>query len=432
MTYVAPFLLPARITCTMTDFYARAGEHHKAEMVSQRLPLNSVQLNISIKSLGKADNADKATDIMKRVLTESQVDPSIAHFGTLMNAWAESSHPDAVEQAFAVLRLMNENPKCIELGIRPNTVTFNSLLKCISKSKSKEAGKWAVEVLDDMERRYKAGDNNAKPDQISFSIVIKTCLQVRDVERAETLMDSLENSDSPSDIRTYADIMNHWAKAGTPEAAERSEKILAHMKQLATTKNFSLKPDVYSYNIAMNAWSKSGHPESEERMWRLYEKMKEEDVESDFVTYTTLISFFSKSKQRQVMQRADSLLQSMEESKHSDNQPDHRHFVPLIKGWLSIGDMENATQVLMSFANARKAKPSRAIIGMVTQGWIKAGNLEQATSLITKMQELNDAQLIPEGPTNQTYNSLLAAWIESSHPDRARNIDKLVERLATL
>ena len=366
------------------------------------------------------------------MLSVSEFEPTIKTFGTLMNAWAESSRPDAVDQAFAVLRLMNEDPKCIHLGLRPNTVIFSSLLKCLSNSNGSDAGKKAVEILDEMECRYKAGDDNVKPNEIAFTLAIRTCLEVGDTERAEALMGRMEKSDAPPDVRTYIEIMHHWSKVGTPKAAEQAEQLLTRMKQLARTMNPALKPNAYAYNIAMNAWARSSDSDTCGRMWRLYQQMEEDNVEPDFVTFTTLITFFAKLKEEELLERADSLLLCMEKSKRPDCLPDFRHFVPVIRGWLSIdgNGVENATQVLMRFIDSPRAKPSPEVIDMVMQGWIKAGDVDRATSLVDKMQELDDANLVPEGPNSTTYNSLLRAWQKiSTHPMKSGNVKKIKERL---
>jgi pentatricopeptide repeat protein len=277
-----------------------------------------------------------------------------------------------------------------------------------------------------------------KPNVIVYSLAIKLCLQAEDTESAQTLMDRMEKSGTPPNVRTYSAILNHWSKAGTPEAAERAEQILMHMKQLAKTKNPGLKPGVFSFNIAMNAWAKSGHSESGQRMWRLYEEMKAEKIEPDFVTYTTLITFFSKSKERKMIQQADFLLQCVEKSKRPDLQPDYRHYVPVIKGWLSIGDVHNATGVLQRSVNkyldtkGTEVAPNAIIIDVVMQGWIKAGNLQQATALVENMQDLRDNKKLPEGPDLRSYTVLLEAWKKSKHPESATHFQKIESEIKTL
>jgi hypothetical protein len=206
------------------------------------------------------------------------------------------------------------------------------------------------------------------------------------------------------------------------------------MNQLASSDKPALKPDVYCYNIVMNAWSKTRHTDSGMRMWMLYEQMKKDNVAADSTTYTTLISFFAVSKDQIQLQRATFLLQCMEENEQPELRPDFRHFVPIIKGWLSTGNVDTATKVLMRFANTSNSAvyPHPSIIDMVMHQWLQVGDLETATSLIYKFGELKDANDLPKGPHSQSYKSLLEAWNMSKHPEKSVNIQKLQNGLATL
>jgi pentatricopeptide repeat protein len=284
-------------------------------------------------------------------------------------------------------------------------------------------------MLNEMESRYRAGDNNVTPDSISFNLAIRTCLQTGDTERAEVVMDRMEQSATPPDTRTYNQILQHWSKVGTGEAAERIEQIIARMKEPTS------KPDCYSYSIAMSAWSKTGHSNGYERMWRLYEQMEKENLEPNFLVMTTLITALSKSKDQRWVERADALLQDMNDGKRPSIAPDHRLYVPVIRGWLDIGDLENATRLLMRFAYARSStprctKPNSMIVDIVTREWIKAGNLVRATSLVDNIQALKDANLLPEGPGPHTYRHLVEAWVSSMHPERAVNVQRLCDKIA--
>ena len=166
--------------------------------------------------------------------------------------------------------------------------------------------------------------------------------------------------------------------------------------------------------------------------------MKEDNVEPNVVTFNTLITFFAKSKERKVLERADSLLQYMEKSERADLRPDHRQYMPVIKGWLSFGDSNNASRVLIrqvqQYIDTQRpgTAPNAIIMNMVMQGWIKVGDLDRATSLIAKMQELKDADLLPEGPNSRTYENLHDAWRRSTHPAKSANMQKLRDRLAQL
>lgn len=362
------------------DIYARAGKgQDKIETMSHLQLRDPIELNILIKSLGKADMADRATALLQKALDESH-----------------------------------------------------------SKTGSKDAAEKAVEILYEMENRSRVGDNTVKPDAITYTLVLRVCLQAGDMEKAEEVMGRMEKSNAtPPTTQTYAAILDHYAKVGTKEAAERTEKILSHMQQLAKTKDPSLKPDVFSYTICMKAWAKSrGCNNACERMWGLDERMKEDNVQPSAPTSSTLITCLTKSKERVAMERADSLLQTMEQSNRSDLEPDFRHFLPVLEGWLRYGNVIKAARVpkrqIDKYQETRKAEaaPNAATIDMVVQGFIRTGELDKATMLVQKMQDLKDTNLLPEGPDHRMYSSLLNAWKRSSRPDKSTNIEQLQARIA--
>jgi hypothetical protein len=210
------------------------------------------------------------------------------------------------------------------------------------------------------------------------------------------------------------------------------------MKQSAKTNSAFVRPDVFCYTIVINAWANSGDSNAYTRIWRLYEQMEEDNVEPNIVTYTTLLTFLTKFKEREMVQRSDWLLQCMEESERSDIQPDYWQYVPVIDGYLSLGDVNNAMQIFMRFAMARSsvidpaAKPNLIFMETMMQEWIKAGDLNRVTPLVSKMQELKDVKLLPEGPNSQTYKSLLDAWKRSQRPEKDDVIERIEDILAEL
>ena len=340
---------------------------------------------------------------------------------------------------------MEENEQCIALGIRPCVVTFSALLKCISESKaaasvgeaSLSCCLQAEAILDDMERRYQAGDTNAKPNQISFTLAMKTCFRAGNLIKADAIMRRMEASDTPPDIRTYSDILQHYSQMGTAACAERTEQILDYMKELGTT-NPSLKPNVYSYTIVLNAWAFSGDPDAAHRMWRIYELMKRDGVAMDVVFSTSLITFLAKIKTRKSLERAVFILQEMERSPDVDLRPGPRQYGAIMKGFINAGDVERATLVMLrsveAYVNGQNdgAKPLPFAFHLVATAWIRTGELVKATLFLDKMQELYESKRIPIGPSLGTYNTLLSCWGASRHPKKTMYATKLESKIAAL
>jgi pentatricopeptide repeat protein len=420
------------------DTYARCGKIDQVESVFENMENPGVvEYGVLIKAYGNAGKFNRATEVLQQLLLESRVPPVVDLFTSLIDAWADSSQPDAAEQAFAIMRMMEEDEKCVELGVRPNVVTFSALLKCLAASTSSDACIKAEAVLDDMEGRYCAGDTRAKPNQISYTLAMKACFRAGDLARADAIMRRMEASDTPPDLRTYSGILQHYSQLGTPATAERTEQILAYMKELAKT-NPLLQPNVFAYTIVLNAWAGSGDPNATNRMWKVYEQIKSDGVQMDTVFYDSLLNYLSKSRKRVALQRAVLLLQEMENGKRSDLLPNSRQYTAVINGFINAGDMENATLVLLrsveAYVNSKNdgAKPFPSTFHLLTMAWIKSGNLVKATLLLEKMQELHETKRLPMGPDLGTFYTLLSCWGQSSHPKKDLYKTKMESKIAAL
>jgi hypothetical protein len=102
-------------------------------------------------------------------------------------------------------------------------------------------------------------------------------------------------------------------------------------------------------------------------------------------------------------------------------QPNYRHYVPVIKGYLDGNDIENATKVLMQQveicvdeSNPMKKRAISPIpptyLGIVN-GWIELGQLEKASFIVGTVQDLFDEGKICDGPCARTYGALLQAYV---------------------
>lgn len=374
---------------------------------------------------------------MKRLLVEHTSEVNVRLINTLMNAWAESSRSDAVNQAFDVLRFLNDIPEC---KIRPDRYTYGTLLKCLAKVQGvtrKDCGKHAINILDEMQSLHNAGQENIFPDVVSYTLALRACLHANDTNRVNELMERMKSSRSTlPNRRSYSELLLYYSKLRSPEAAARCETILAQMKQLAVS-NPDLKPDVYSYTIVISAWLRSGFEAASSRAWSLLERMKREKIEPSMITNTVLVKHFCKSGVLEDLQKADFLICCMESRSDSD-LPDRQLYFEVINGWLNLGDFERANDVLMrgvktySRSQKQECAPSMMMIDMVMQGWIRHGDLERAWTVICTFQELKDRGLVPAGPNLHSYSILREAWKTSTHPRRDVTIRSIEQKLDTI
>jgi hypothetical protein len=122
------------------------------------------------------------------------------------------------------------------------------------------------------------------------------------------------------------------------------------------------------------------------------------------------------------------------------NQPNYRHFVPVTMGWLSVGDVRKAQDVLMrsirayTESNIRNAAPTSILIDMVIErGWMQhfdTNDDEQtkwnnAVVLLDDLQHMKDDKTIPEGPSLKAYKAVLSSLETATMPNEQAQLLKL-------
>jgi hypothetical protein len=186
--------------------FVKAGDDKGAKAVVERMKDHfgkdlkqtanqlSTSQGILIEGWANARNPEKAEEMLRDVLEKDLITPSLRMFNAVLKAWAMSSDPNACERAKHILNLLQENDKCVALGLVPRVNGFNSYLRCLAKSNQSDAGKESEAVICRMEELFGGGNANAKPDKSSFTIAIKTCLRCSDQVRAEALLQKAHES----------------------------------------------------------------------------------------------------------------------------------------------------------------------------------------------------------------------------------------------
>jgi hypothetical protein len=299
------------------------------------------------------------------------------------------------------------------------------------------AGDQAKDLLDEMERRHNAGDSAVKPDELSYATAIKTCFHVANVRLADELIARLEKSDTLATLLTYKCILKHLSVVGNGDQAQKTLHFLENKARDEDRPD--LLPDTITYNLVLSAMAKSKDPEAPDHLWKFYNQMTK-CVPPDNATMSTVISFFTKFKDRKQLQRADTLLAFMCESYKSGKSltPDHRYFAMIVKGWLGIGETKMAEYVLMrsiDFCIDEKMLDAAAdgiLMDMVIQSYMKSGEILRATVLVNELADMRDAKLLPEGPNHNTYHTLITAWKASKLKGKEAYMEKLWERASSL
>jgi tetratricopeptide (TPR) repeat protein len=432
-------ILLDRIHGAMMDIYAHAGRVEDVERMMQTIDARDpVKYSILIRAYGKIDRADLAMDaVFVRMMNDPHLKaPTVHVFKQLIEAWIGSSQNDAIEQAYSIFKRMDDNELCQQHNLRPDSFMYGALLKVIGASNHPNSGRVIIDILDDMMKRSE--DTNNKdliPNAIIYNLALNACYQSsKDMDSAEAVLKRMETSNAPPDLRQYNETLNNYALIGSVVAAERAEQILDHIAELSKT-NVQLKPNVFTFNTIMNAWIASKDEMATHRLWIIYERMREAHVFPNMATFNALINYLSKPFNEQIdVQRADTLLDLMESGIIVGVSPDRRHYGPLMNGWIAMGDIRKAADVLlrrvMTYINCKGNDKDRCLptpdhYYLVANGWIRLEELVEATEFLEQIQTLYEKKHLPEGPDLYSYLTLHSAWTRSSHPESQRYLEKL-------
>lgn len=352
-------------------------------MITKMDSPNIVYYGLLIKAYGVHQRPDRGEEILYGMLQKenSRVRPTIDTFNALINAWASNpTIPDAPNRALTIIRYMDQNQLCIQLGIQPNTASFNTYLKCLAVSVSESTlqqesnnvtsiinnkspfsqnqtlggneslsisqnppftenmGVYVERILLEMEERFRAGNRSVLPNVITYNAAIQCCANVGDTESALSLFQRMKNSRISPDIRAYNTMLAIYAQVGTGDSAQKAEKQITLLRYMSRT-NPSVKPDVFSFLHLYKAWHKSGEAQSYDRIWMIYERMRAQEysIQPNMLMYTFLIAALSSSPNVKHLECATAILDDMEHNCCFDAlvRPDARHYMPIINAYLS-------------------------------------------------------------------------------------------------
>ena len=215
----------------------------------------------------------------------------------------------------------------------------------------------------------------------------------------------IEKSKNHSMIRpttfSFAVVLNAWVHSGHKDAYKKVEKWLKQLEALHEEGWPNLQPNVVVYNILLKAMANAGQVDRATEVMRYMLKSDgSKCIRPDQTSFTTLLTAYAKSNEKDAMQQAELLLNEME-SMEEDNHPNK------IQYGESTGMVDNA-------------KPNRFTYTAVINGWARQGNGDRAENLLYRLMrkylETKDPGLRPDVIV---FNNVLLAWVRSGNPLRA-------------
>jgi pentatricopeptide repeat protein len=225
--------------------------------------------------------------------------------------------------------------------IQPDVHCYNTVIHAWVQSENSQAAQRAQLLLDRLERIYdETGDESMEPNDASYILVCQAWAEDEDLssaERAEDIIRRMAQRGMTPSKKVFSCVINAWCqRSGKVRGAmDRAEAVLKEMERLGDTldnvedheEDFTrptdtIRPNILTYTTVITGLSRSREYNLAHRAESILRRMEKTGVEPDMVAYTAVLMAWSKARshkeRRMAASRALSLLQEMEQKYTED------------------------------------------------------------------------------------------------------------------
>lgn len=408
---------------------------------------------------------------------DSSICPDVCTYNTIIGSIARSDLPNAAKRAEEYLIRMEKaedsefNPTESSVGgsqyaaiAAPDVVTYNSVLNGYASTsappplmeRSEATPKYtssnmkrAEEILQRLEERYaRTNRQEVQADTISFSTLLQSYANMGDAVGAERLLDHMTKLSTtegwvgrvqPNTI-CFNSVLHSLSKSKEADAGHRAEELLRRMENLAeSSPELNIVPDKISYCAAIAAWARSSAEDGAERAEALLERSIEQSqtgidaVTPDIVTFNAVLDAWAKHSAiregraaAEAAQRAESLLDEIEQNQRDGIQPGVISYNIVIDAWAKCGvqgSEQRAEKILRRMPAPDEISYNNVIRAYATSR--QKGGLDDALRLLQEME----ATHIPITPTSVTYNLIMDALVRRGDLKSVKRAEEILVKM---
>jgi len=310
----------------------------------------------------------------------------------------------------------------------PSSEMYNIAIDAWGKSeaKGKQGAKRAEQILNLMIDEYVQNLYMRQKVMLEFQ---KKRSQAASTNLSLNDMPTLPKSAAKPDATNFSTTMSAWARCRRRDSAKQVQRIFDQMQGRASSKvsnknhiTFSVQPDSVCFNTVMSAWSRSSDKNAIDRVETIfqtlvegYKETKNPDLHPTKYTYSILLNAyaralnsldnsFTKEKER-IIQHVEVLRLEMENSYKTDPNS------PLRPDTITLNSLLNCY--------ARAGKPQRAELVLDRMLMI------QAEASAHGHDEVNMK------PNVSSYNTIINGWACAASVDSGVQADRVLKRMQT-
>jgi len=379
----------------------------KPDATSMNTVLNVLSINE-----GAVRTEQKLWEFYDAHIKEPQRHPSpdTIAFSTTINAWSNSSDPNAPNRADALLRKLIEIYETKKKTLhKPDIVTYTNVMQAWVKSKKPEAPEKVESILRELQRMEREGDARMKPDAACWNSAISAWANAGNGERAEALFlemvdGSITSGGAPPTLITLTNVLKAWTQTRSPEAPHKAIELLARMDQLYKDGVLTMKPNVVNYSVVLDCLAYARSASAAERAEYLLQRMVDSgdpNLRPNVVSYNCVIKAWSYAKDPISATKITSLLRDLidQAERNPKMRPNDNTFGTVLK-FLADSDLPDkakrgkAIENLMNIFLERGPKP-----------WVKK-ELKRCLSPNVVESHVSRVEIFPDEPEEENESSL--------------------------
>ena len=277
---------------------------------------NDRPYNAILRAYAQRGNGERAEALLEEMYHDSTkggnhlVKPSLISFNAALNAWSKSTSPNAPKFSEAILKRMwdlhkKNNKSNKRWNCRPDIVSYNTVLSTWAKSNEADAPERAEKFLRQMQQVTKQGEKGLSPNTISYNAVIDSYVRRGNAVKAQAILEELireKNGYAKPTTRSFNAVLNAWSKSNSEltvdDAPQHAEALLKKMKQLSQA-GYDTRPDAISYTSVITCYSRSRLADAADHAERLMAEMKASNIKPDILSYCSVMTAWSRDRRRE-------------------------------------------------------------------------------------------------------------------------------------
>lgn len=334
-------------------------------------------------------------------------------YADLICCWSKHSNGRyGRSRAEEILMAMQDAYNSEEHGkdLKPTISSWNTLLEAHAVSKSTDATKHVIRIFSKLYQLILDDKTDAAPDHESYRFMLMTVASIKDIATPNRTLEVLNRMKNLAADGFSVQVTTSYHNVYLASLVEsmKDERISntktafladSHLHKMTRDRNPTARPDTRSYNIVLRGWSKSGDRDLGRRAESLVKEMESSlSISPNTFTYNCLVLCYLWSGFRDKGNKALAILDKM-------------------KGMAEVNHV---------------CRPDSMTYNSVMNCITKSSDPSplKVEALLQEMNEIYESTGNPSlKPTNRSYNACVHAWARSNSRDAPHHVKKWIIRL---